>query len=439
MGQAPDIWTKVGQMKLPEAAIAQLRATIPNVNRSAYAGSVKVEGVKREPNASAAETAIKSTKTQGVRTDATSNPSRKKRPGRDLLPDSSDPSSDSAEDDSDSSSSSDSSGEEAGSSTKTSSKTKVGSTLLTVRPYVNPNSLEKFDEEASLSDRRTWWERFLNMTEQGGCTDKVQLSELRMKMSSAVRNWRGQLPTHVQADWKKLSKEFHHKLNEAAVKAGITYKSPATKRAQHIKRFMKSLRDKQLKAILVNQRFHDGDGLEYVLQQDEDLVQDGEYDTPPSKSRDFRADNVHPGSFKPRRPGRPYVVQSDAEQDGHVRFDDEVEDIETGIPEGTALPRSVLEGLSLEAAPKTPSSRPAVTDEDIRNAVIRVMEHSGWKPAKTGDRPGWQSPRQENPDRNEFCSECRKFGHKPENCWKDIVCDRCSRLGHPVYACKVQP
>ncbi|GMF14638.1 unnamed protein product [Phytophthora fragariaefolia] len=224
MGQAPDIWTKMGQMNISEAAISQLRATVPNVNRSAYAGSVKAEGVKREPNASAAETAIKSTKTQGVRADAVhprqgskdkatpkpdptksrrkSNPFRKKRPSKDLSPDRSDPRSDSDENDSDSCSSSDSSGEEARSSTKTSSKAKVGSTHLTVRPYVNPNSLEKFDEKASQGDRRFWWERFLNMTEQGGWMDNVK---------PAVRNWRGQLPKHVQADWQKLSREFRHK------------------------------------------------------------------------------------------------------------------------------------------------------------------------------------------------------------------------------------
>jgi hypothetical protein len=29
-----------------------------------------------------------------------------------------------------------------------------------------------------------------------------------------------------------------------------------------------------------------------------------------------------------------------------------------------------------------------VTDDDIRNAVFRVMEHSGWRPAKPDDRPG---------------------------------------------------
>ncbi|GMG16107.1 unnamed protein product [Phytophthora fragariaefolia] len=462
MGQAPDIWTKVGQINLPEAAIAQLRATIPNVNRSAYAGSVKAEGVKREPNTSAAETAIKSTKTQGVRTDAVrprqgskdkatpkpdpkksrrkSNLSRKKRPGRDSSPDSSDPSSDSDEDDSDSSSSSDSSGEEARSSTKTSSKAEVGSTLLTVRPYVNPNSLEKFDEKASLGDRRSWWERFLNMNEQGGWMDKVKLSELRMKMSSAVRNWRGQLPKHVQADWEKLSREFRHKYLKTRTSESERYYTMKQESGETPLEFLYRLNEAAVKGGI---KFHDVDDLEYVLHQDEDLAQGGEYDTPPPKSRDFRADNVHPGRFKPRRPGRAYVVQSDAEsdaeQDRHVRFDDEVEDIETGIPEGTALPRSVLERPILEAAPNTPSSRPAVTDEDIRNAVFRVMKHSGWRPVKTGGRPGWQSPRRENPDRNDFCSEYRKFGHKPENCWKDIVCDRCSRLGHPVYVCKVQP
>ncbi|GMF41110.1 unnamed protein product [Phytophthora fragariaefolia] len=101
----------------------------------------------------------------------------------------------------------------------------------------------------------------------------------------------------------------------ASVKAGIKYKSPATKRAQHIKRFMKGLRDKQPKAILFNQRFHDVDDLEYVPQQDKDLAQDGNYDMPPPKPRDFRDDNVHSGRFKPRRHGRVYVVQGEAESD----------------------------------------------------------------------------------------------------------------------------
>ncbi|GMF48426.1 unnamed protein product [Phytophthora fragariaefolia] len=153
---------------------------VPNVAaliQAACADAACVEReLKRETNASAAATAIKFTETLGVRTDAgcpkqeskdkgapkpdpkkserKSKPSRRKRPNRDLSPDSSDPSSDSDEDVSYSSSSSTSSGEEARSSTKRPSKAKVGSTLLTVRPYVNPNALEKFDEKAPLDGRR---------------------------------------------------------------------------------------------------------------------------------------------------------------------------------------------------------------------------------------------------------------------------------------------
>jgi hypothetical protein len=51
---------------------------------------------------------------------------------------------------------------------------------------VNPNSLEKFDEKASIGDRKFWWERFLNMTDQGGWTNQIKLLELKMKMSSAA-------------------------------------------------------------------------------------------------------------------------------------------------------------------------------------------------------------------------------------------------------------
>ncbi|GMF32016.1 unnamed protein product [Phytophthora fragariaefolia] len=356
--QQAQVGLEVQQQSLPEKLKAAEAARIQEL--------VKSEGVKRETNASAAATAPKFTKTQGARTDAAcpkqepknkaapkpdarmsgrnSKPSKNKRPDRDLSPDGSDSNSDSDEDASDSSSSNDSSGEEARSSTKTSSKTKEGSTLLTVRPYVNLNSLEKFDEKVAIGDRKSSWEHFLNMTEQGGRTDKVKLSELRMKMSSGHWNWRGQLPRHVQADWKNPPREFRHKhlktrtseseryftmkqksgvtpldflyrLNEAAAKAGMKFKSPVTKRAQHI--------------------------------SDEDLAQVGDYDTSPPNPRDFRADNVHPGRIKPGRPGRAYVVQSDAKsqaaQDGHERFDDEVEAIETGTPEATALPHSVFE------------------------------------------------------------------------------------------------
>ncbi|KAE9260608.1 hypothetical protein PR003_g34293, partial [Phytophthora rubi] len=159
-------------------------------------------------------------------------------------------SSSSSSSDSSSSDSEDSLDEDLSTGVDASDATKVGGTLLTLRPYVSSSTLEKFDEKASMGDRRSWWERFVNMSVQGGWTDKMKISELKMKMSSAVRNWRGQLSKHVQSNWRRLSgafkrkylkartseseryytmhqksnesaMEFFYRLNEAAVKAGI--------------------------------------------------------------------------------------------------------------------------------------------------------------------------------------------------------------------------
>jgi len=100
-------------------------------------------------------------------------------------------------------------------------------------------------------------------------------------MSLPVRNWRGQLSKHVQQDWTRLSSEFVKKylksrtsesdryytmkqmpnesameffycLNEAGIKAGVWYKKSKKDCAQNIKRFVKNLKNAQLKAILGN-------------------------------------------------------------------------------------------------------------------------------------------------------------------------------------------
>jgi hypothetical protein len=80
--------------------------------------------------------------------------------------------------------------------------------VVTFRPYVNSSTLEDFNEYASLIARRRWYERFLNMAVQGGWTNESKVYELKIKMSPAVRNWRGQLRKSVRSDWKRLEKAF---------------------------------------------------------------------------------------------------------------------------------------------------------------------------------------------------------------------------------------
>ncbi|OWZ02389.1 hypothetical protein PHMEG_00026060 [Phytophthora megakarya] len=192
--------------------------------------------------------------------------------------------------------------------------------------------------------------------------------------------------------------DFFYRLNEAAVKAGIKYRKSKKEREDHIKRFLKNLKDCQLKV------------------QDRDAVVDG-YDSSSSQKRDFRADNIPSSRHRPK--GRAFIGLSEDEagweSEGHVRCEDEVEE-------------------------------PTPTEQDIHNAVYRAMENAGSRLHQSGSqsgwqspRPGWQSPRPNNPDRNEFCEKCMKFGHKEHNSWIDMVCERCGKNGHPGHACRARP
>ncbi|POM61466.1 hypothetical protein PHPALM_29510 [Phytophthora palmivora] len=140
-------------------------------------------------------------------------------------------------------------------------------------------TLEDFDEKLSLSARRRWWERFLNVTVQRGWTDQMKVYELKTKMSPAVRNWYGQLSKHVRSEWSRLSKEFKREycksrvsetekyytmkqfkdetaltflyhLNLAAERADVHFRKSERRREQHIKRFIKNLTDVTLKTTL---------------------------------------------------------------------------------------------------------------------------------------------------------------------------------------------
>ncbi|POM59108.1 Hypothetical protein PHPALM_36155, partial [Phytophthora palmivora] len=78
------------------------------------------------------------------------------------------------------SSSDSSSSDEMPAYTTTAAMTQGGS-VVTLRTFTN--TLEDFDEKLSLSARRRWWERFLNVTVQGGWTDQMKVYELKTKMS----------------------------------------------------------------------------------------------------------------------------------------------------------------------------------------------------------------------------------------------------------------
>ncbi|OWY92020.1 hypothetical protein PHMEG_00039140, partial [Phytophthora megakarya] len=87
--------------------------------------------------------------------------------------------------------------------------------------------------------------------------------------------------------------QFFYRLNAAAVKAEVKFKSSSKLRESHIRRFIKKLRNDQ---ALEGHRFQSITDLERALRRHEDVWREEGYDSPaPRKPRDFRADNVHQG------------------------------------------------------------------------------------------------------------------------------------------------
>ncbi|OWY92551.1 hypothetical protein PHMEG_00038402, partial [Phytophthora megakarya] len=86
--------------------------------------------------------------------------------------------------------------------------------------------------------------------------------------------------------------QFFYRLNAAAVKAEVKFKPSSKLRESHIRRFIKKLRNGQLKTALEGHRFRSITDLERALRRHEDVWRDEGYDSPaPKEPRDFRADN----------------------------------------------------------------------------------------------------------------------------------------------------
>ncbi|GMF49720.1 unnamed protein product [Phytophthora fragariaefolia] len=152
-------------------------------------------------------------------------------------------------------------------------------------------------------------------------------------MASSLRDWYARLPKSTRHNWKKLSRRFKvmycrttgsyserhytmkarsgetprklfYRMNAAAVKAGIEFQKSSKHQERHLRRFIKNLKDTQLKTALQGQKFKSISEVEHALRRHEDIWREEGYDTPPSR-RDFRAatTNQRSGTFRNSRSG----------------------------------------------------------------------------------------------------------------------------------------
>ncbi|OWZ09780.1 hypothetical protein PHMEG_00017464 [Phytophthora megakarya] len=266
-----------------------------------------------------------------------------------------------------------------------------GGNMHTLRTFTN--ALDDFDEKQSLTARRRWWEKFLNMTIQAG-------KRVRTNWGRLAREFKGEYCKSRVSDSNKYytMKEykdetalaFLYRLNLAAERADVKFRKSERRREQHTKRFIKNLTDMSLRSTLQSQRFYKVSDLEYVLKQQEE-----------------------------RNSNRAYVAQDDEGADVEQPAQGEQD-----VGENDAAFQELSAAIQDAQILYNPNGA-FLSREELILEVYRIMNNVGWKPANPNARSGSSAnpippvppPAQpaafqgyqsyNNPNRLEFCEKCK--------------------------------
>ncbi|OWY93447.1 LOW QUALITY PROTEIN: hypothetical protein PHMEG_00037164 [Phytophthora megakarya] len=170
----------------------------------------------------------------------------------------------------------------------------TGQGTIMFYPMVNITAPEDFDEKQPLAVRTRWLEKFQSLAVMGRWSDHAKVYYCKLKLSSAVRDWCGNLDESLEALCESLPgrvlkaktpdseyyyttfqrksetpREFYYRLNKIAGKADIDIKSTDIARDRHLKVFIKKLKDIQLRSTLQGQRVRSLKDLEHILKQHE--------------------------------------------------------------------------------------------------------------------------------------------------------------------------
>ncbi|KAJ0392354.1 hypothetical protein P43SY_008719 [Pythium insidiosum] len=211
------------------------------------------------------------------------------------------------------------------------------------RPFIPFNSLEKLSGTEPLADRRIWWEEYKYLARAGSWTDMEKCEYLRMYLTKSARLWYKQLlvkfGTH-RLTWKKLAAAFKEeflesnesafekycylsqaknetprqylwRLNVAAKEAGISIREPVAVE-RHVTRYVSSLRDPQVRSLLLGASFGTVEQLEMQLRLYERRSQVGRDD---GAHRDRGASKARDAST--------YIAQHQVRSEAEYESDDE--------------------------------------------------------------------------------------------------------------------
>ncbi|OWZ04907.1 hypothetical protein PHMEG_00023111, partial [Phytophthora megakarya] len=91
----------------------------------------------------------------------------------------------------------------------------TGQGTIMFNPMINITALEDFDEKQPLAARTRWLEKFQGLAVMGKWSDHAKVYYCKLKLSSAVRDWRGNLDESVRRSWKRFVKAFREEYCKA--------------------------------------------------------------------------------------------------------------------------------------------------------------------------------------------------------------------------------
>ncbi|OWZ18239.1 hypothetical protein PHMEG_0007708 [Phytophthora megakarya] len=309
----------------------------------------------------------------------------------------------------------------------------TGQGTIMVNPMVNITALEDFDEKQHLAVRTRWLEKFHSLAVMGRWSDHAKVYYCKLKLSSAVRDWRGNLDesyckaktpdfeynyTTFQSK-SETPRKFYYRLNKIAGKADIDIKSTDVARERHLKVFIKKLKDTQLRSTLQGHRARSLKDLEHILKQHEEI---------------WKSDSALGSRQRQKLNNRAYNVNEDevfaSDDERQVLFEQGVEGAHQKVSFGESVSDKDVDGLSGDILDGNMMFR----KQDVTSEVYRILENSGWRPPNSENR---SPPKTDfgRPQQTRHCDNCGEGSHSTEFCWANMECNRCHKKGHPVAPC----
>ncbi|OWZ04087.1 hypothetical protein PHMEG_00024072 [Phytophthora megakarya] len=111
----------------------------------------------------------------------------------------------------------------------------TGQGTIMFNPMVYITALEDFDEKQPLAVRTRWLEKLQSLAVMGRWSDHAKVYYCKLKLSSAVRDWRGNLDESVR--WKRFAKAFREEYCKAKTPDSEYYYTTFQKTLSDVGRF----------------------------------------------------------------------------------------------------------------------------------------------------------------------------------------------------------